>query len=423
MKLDFTKILSLAEQYKPAMVSFLRDMVAIPSESRNEAAIVNRIKTEMASAGFDKIEIDPMGNLLGYIGSGKHLIAMDAHVDTVGPGNIDNWRNDPFAGHEDEHTIHGLGTSDQAGGMAAMVYAGKIIKQLDLAADVTLLVTGTVQEEVCDGLCWQYIIEQSGIRPEFVICTEPSSGKIRRGQKGRMEMQVRVEGRSAHAAAPEKGDNAIFKMASVLSDLQQLAVRLKDDPFLGKGTLTVSEIFFTSPSRCAVADSCWISIDRRLTAGETVEGALNEIRQLTAVQHTGAQVTLYRYDQPSYTGLVYPTECYFPSWTIDEDHPACRTLVDAYTGLFNHEPQIDCWAFSTNGVAIMGRHNIPCIGFGPGQIDQAHSPNEKILKQDLVTAAAMYAAIPRIYSDRCKNDHVLADTLSGIGNKTDKETT
>ena len=402
MKLDFQKILSLADAYQPVMSSFLRDMVAISSESRNEEAIINLIRKEMEIVGFDKIEIDPMGNLLGYIGTGKHLIAMDAHVDTVGPGNIDNWSHDPYKGYEDERTIHGLGSSDQAGGMAAMTYAGKIIKELDLYSDFTLLVTGTVQEEVCDGLCWQYIIEKSDIRPEFVVCTEPSSGKIRRGQKGRMEMQVRVKGKSAHASAPERGDNAIFKMATVLAELQQLAERLKDDPFLGKGTLTVSEIFFTSPSRCAVADSCWISVDRRLTTGETVEGALNEVRSLPAVQKAGATVALYNYDLPSYTGLVYPTECYFPSWTVEEDHLACQTLVRAYTGLFNRKPHVDSWAFSTNGVAIMGRHNIPCIGFGPGQIDQAHSPDEKILKQELATAAAMYAVIPCLYVDQYK---------------------
>jgi putative selenium metabolism hydrolase len=399
MKPDFQKILSLASAYEPAMSSFLRDMIAIPSESQNEAAIINRIKIEMAAAGFDKIEIDPMGNLLGYIGTGKHLIAMDAHVDTVGPGNIDNWSHDPYEGYEDESAIHGLGASDQAGGMAAMIYAGKIIKELSLDTNVTLLFTGTVQEEVCDGLCWQYIIEKSNIRPEFVVCTEPSSGKIRRGQKGRMEMLVRVKGKSAHGSAPESGDNAIFKMAPVLLELQQLANRLKEDPLLGKGTLTVSEIFFTSPSRCAVADSCWISVDRRLTAGETAESALHEVQNLPAVQKAGATVSLYNYDLPSYTGLVYPTECYFPPWTVEEDHPACQTLVRAYSGLFNRQPHVDSWAFSTNGVAIMGRHNIPCIGFGPGRIDQAHAPDEKILKQELVEAAAMYAVIPRLYVD------------------------
>jgi len=403
MKIDFKQVLSMARQYEPAMSAFLQDMVAIPSESGNEKTIIRRIKAEMALAGFDRIDIDPMGNILGYVGTGKHLIAMDAHVDTVGPGNLDNWTHDPYKGYEDDTFIYGLGTSDQAGGMAAMVYAGKIIKDLGLETDYTLLVTGTVQEEVCDGLCWQYIIEQDGIRPEFVVCTEPSSGKIRRGQKGRMEIRVRVDGKSAHASVPEQGENAIFKMAPILCELEQLGGRLKEDPFLGRGTLTVSEIFFTSPSRCAVADACWVSVDRRLTTGETAEDAINEIKNLPSVMAARAGVTLYDYDLPSYTGFVYPTECYFPSWSIKEDHRVCQTLVDAYSRLFDQTPEVDNWAFSTNGVAIMGRHNIPCIGFGPGQIDQAHTPDEKLARHDLVEAAAMYAIIPMLYTNQIKN--------------------
>jgi putative selenium metabolism hydrolase len=404
MMVDSGQILSLARQYKPSMVAFLRDMVTIPSESGNEKAIIDRIKSEMILVGFDRIDIDPMGNILGYIGTGRHLIAMDAHVDTVGPGNPENWTHDPYIGHEDDKFVYGLGTSDQAGGMAAMVYAAKIIKGLGLEKDYTLLVTGTVQEEICDGLCWQYIIEQDGIKPEFVVCTEPSSGKIRWGQKGRMDIGVRVEGKSAHASMPEQGINAISKMARIIVELDQLADRLKEEPLLGRGTMTVSEIFSTSPSRCAVADSCWISVDRRLTTGETVEDVLNEIKNLASVQDARADVSLHQFDQPSYTGLVYPTECYFPSWTLNEDHEICEVLVDAYTGLFNKKPELAPWAFSTNGVAIMGRHKIPCIGFGPGQIDQAHTPDEKLFKQDLVDAAAMYAIIPTIYIDRLKKN-------------------
>ena len=281
--------------------------------------------------------------------------------------------------------------------MAAMVYAGKIIKDLKLEADYTLLMTGTVQEEDCDGLCWQYIIEESGIRPEFVVSTEPTSCRIHRGQRGRMEIKVAVTGISAHGSAPERGDNAIFKMAPILADLQALHGRLKDDPFLGKGSLTVSEIFFTSPSRCAVADSCTLSVDRRLTVGETWESALAEIRQLPSVSRAGAEVSMYDYRRPAYTGLVYPTECYFPAWTLDENHAACRTLADAYRALFAEEPVVDKWTFSTNGVAIMGRYGIPCIGFGPGHEDQAHAPNERTWKSELVKAAAMYAVVPSIY--------------------------
>jgi putative selenium metabolism hydrolase len=398
MTIDFAAVLARAEFYRPQISRFLREMVALPSESCQEEQVIERIRQEMVAVGFDRVEVDPMGNILGYIGTGKHLVAMDAHIDTVGVGNRDNWRCDPYLGYEDDEVICGRGASDQEGGMAAMVYAARIIKDLGLDGDYTLLVTGTVQEEDCDGLCWQYIIEESKIRPEFVVSTEPTSLGIYRGQRGRMEIRVEVPGISAHGSAPERGDNAIFKMAPILMELQELHLHLKDDPFLGKGSLTVSEIFYTSPSRCAVADSCAVSVDRRLTYGETWEGALEEIRQLPAVQKAGATVSMYDYRRPSYTGLVYPTECYFPCWVLPEEHAACRTLVDAFTGLFTEQPVVDKWTFSTNGVAIMGRYNIPCIGFGPGHEDQAHAANEVTWKDELVKAAAMYAVIPTVYT-------------------------
>jgi putative selenium metabolism hydrolase len=187
-----------------------------------------------------------------------------------------------------------------------------------------------------------------------------------------MEIKVATTGVSCHGSAPERGDNAIFKMAPILNELQVLHTRLKEDDFLGKGSLTVSEIFSSSPSRCAVADGCWISIDRRLTVGENGEHALQEIRDLPAVKDVKAQVSMYTYGQPSYTGLVYPTDSYFPAWILEENHPACLTLVAGYK-------------------------RIPCIGFGPGHEDQAHAPNEKTWKSELVQSAAMYAVIPAIY--------------------------
>ena len=397
MNIDFKSILKQAEIYKPSISRFLRDMIAIPSESCQEKEVIRRIEKEMISVGFDKVEIDPMGNIIGKIGNGKHLVAFDAHIDTVGVGNLENWEHDPYKGFEDDEIIIGRGASDQEGGMASMVYAAKIIKDLNLQNDYTLLMTGTVQEEDCDGLCWQYIIEEGHIRPDFVVSTEPTSCRIYRGQRGRMEIKVAVSGISSHGSAPERGDNAIFKMAPILAELQDLHGKLKDDPFLGKGSLTVSEIFFTSPSRCAVADSCAISVDRRLTAGETWESALQEIRQLPSVKKFKADVSMYDYDRPAYTGLVYPTQCYFPAWTIEEEHVACQTLVSAYKSLFEEQPVVDKWTFSTNGVSIMGRYGIPCIGFGPGHEDQAHAPNERTWKSELVKAAAMYAAIPYVY--------------------------
>ena len=395
--MDFNAIKKAAQGYEKDMTKFLREIVVLPGESCGEEGHIRRIEKEMKDLGFDKVQIDPMGNVMGWMGKGKTLIAFDAHIDTVGIGEKSNWKFDPYQGYENETEIGGRGTSDQLGGIVSAVYGAKIMKDLGLLSDkYTVLVTGTVQEEDCDGLCWQYIVNEDKVRPEFVVITEPTDGNIYRGQRGRMEIRVEVKGVSCHGSAPERGDNAIYKMADIIQEVRALNDRLHYDPFLGKGTLAVSQSFYNSPSRCAVADMSAISIDRRLTDGETWEGALEEIRALPSVKKYNAEVTMYKYDRPSWTNLVYPTECYFPTWVLPADHPATRAMVESFKGMYG-EPKVDKWTFSTNGVSIMGRYGIPCIGFGPGKEAQAHAPNEITWKADLVKCAAVYAALPTIY--------------------------
>ena len=395
--MDFNAIKKAAEGYQKNMTKFLRDLIAIPGESCGEEGVIKRIEKEMKDLGFDNVVIDGMGNILGRMGTGKKIIAFDAHVDTVGLGELSNWKFDPYEGYENDTEIGGRGASDQLGGIVSSIYGARIMKDLGLISDkFTVLVTGTVQEEDCDGLCWQYIINEDKILPEFVVITEPTDGNIYRGQRGRMEIRVEVKGVSCHGSAPERGDNAIYKMADIIKEVQGLNEKLRYDEFLGKGTLTVSQSFYNSPSRCAVADMAAISIDRRLTDKETWEMALEEIRDLPSVKKYDAQVSMYNYEKPSWTGLVYPTECYFPTWVLPEDHPATKAMVESYREMYG-EPFVDKWTFSTNGVSIMGRFGIPCIGFGPGKEAQAHAPNEITWKEDLVKCAAVYAALPSVY--------------------------
>ncbi|GMQ59994.1 YgeY family selenium metabolism-linked hydrolase [Vallitalea sediminicola] len=395
--MDFNAVKKKANDYEKEMTRFLRDLIAIPGESCREKMVIKRIEEEMKSVGFNEVEIDNMGNILGYMGSGETLIAYDGHIDTVGLGEMSNWTFDPYEGYENDEEIGGRGSSDQLGGIVSSIYGAKIMKDLGLLNDkYKVLVTGTVQEEDCDGLCWQYIINEDKIKPEFVVITEPTNGNIYRGHRGRMEIRVEVKGVSCHGSAPERGDNAIYKMAEIIEEVKELNDRLHYDEFLGKGTLAVSEVFFNSPSRCAVADMCAISVDRRLTDGETYESALDEIRQLPKVEKYSANVSMYKYTRPSWTDLTYPTDCYFPTWVIPEDSSPTKAMVKAYEGMFG-TPKVDKWTFSTNGVSIMGRYNIPCIGFGPGKEEEAHAPNEKTWKADLVRCAAVYAALPTMY--------------------------
>ena len=437
MALDYSAIRAAAEGYKDDMVRFLRKMISYPSESCEEKEVIACIKAEMEQLGYDRVEVDGLGNVIGWMGEGGKIIAIDSHVDTVGIGNRENWTHDPYEGYETDEIIYGRGASDQEGGLASAVYGVRIMKDLGLIpGGYRIMVVGSVQEEDCDGMCWQYIVNKDGIRPEFVISTEPTDGGIYRGQRGRMEIRVDVRGVSCHGSAPERGDNAIYKMADILQDIRALnnngceestgirgLVKMldpkynpdhyEDARFLGRGSCTVSQIYFTSPSRCAVADSCSISVDRRMTAGETWESCLDEIRNLPAVKKYGedVQVSMYMYDRPSWTGEVYGTEAYFPTWINREDAAHVKALVDAHVALFGDErigapssmatrrgrPLTDKWTFSTNGVAIQGRYGIPCVGFGPGAESQAHAPNEITWKQDLVTCAALYAAAISLY--------------------------
>jgi len=387
-------ILKHAQSYESKIANFLADIISIKSLSGCERDVVKRIGDEMNLAGFDEVRVDGLGSIIGKIGNGKTIIAMDAHIDTVDAGNRDLWDFDPFRGFVKDQKVWGRGAADQKGGMASIVYAGKLIHDLGLEGDYTLLVTGTVMEEDCDGLCWQYLIKEEKIRPEVCVITEPTGLKIYRGQRGRMEMEITVRGLSAHGSAPERGDNAIYKMAPIIQKIAALNENLRYDRFLGQGTVVVSQISSVGPSQCAVPDKCSVYLDRRLTAGETKDSAIDEIKKILGRE---GELTVPVYNKPAYTSKTYPAEKYYPSWTIPENSRAVCAAVEACKEIFGDVPQIDKWTFSTNGVAICGMHGIPCVGFGPGFEEQAHAPNEWILVEHLSKAAAFYAAFPNIY--------------------------
>jgi acetylornithine deacetylase/succinyl-diaminopimelate desuccinylase-like protein len=101
---------------------------------------------------------------------------------------------------------------------------------------------------------------------------------------------------------------------------------------------------------------------------------------------------------PSWRGVTYPTKKYYPTWLLPEDHPVLKSSVKAFEKLFGEKPVVGRWVFSTNGVAVMGMHGIPCIGFGPGNEIYAHMATEQIPVEQLVRAAAWYAAFPMVYT-------------------------
>jgi len=394
-----TDIRRLAERDTPDMVRFLRDMIAIPSESAEEQRVIARARDELEKLRFDEIRVDGLGNILGRVGNGPVVIALDAHLDTVGVGDPTTWTRDPYQGEERDGIVFGRGAGDQEAGFAAAVYGARIARELGLLDGVQLWVTGTVMEEDCDGLCWQYILREGVLRPDVVVITEPTNLGVYRGHRGRMEMEVRTQGRSAHGSAPERGVNAVYKMAGVIADVERLNERLREsaDPILGKGSVTISDIRATSPSLCAVADSCTIHLDRRLTRGETLESAVRQIEALESVRQAGATVTVLDYARPAYTGLTYPTKKYYPTWLLEEDHPAVRAAVSAAREVLGEAPRVGHWGFSTNGIATCGLFGVPTVGFGPGNEIYAHSPDDQCPVAHLTAAARFYAGFPQAF--------------------------
>jgi len=390
--------------HRKGLVRFLRELVAIPSESGREKQVIDRIGSEMVDARFESIKVDGMGNILGMTGRGRHLIAMDAHVDTVGTGDRGRWKWDPYLGKEEKGKIYGRGTVDQKAGMASLIYGARLINDLELFDDYRLLIVGSVQEEDCDGLCWRHLIEREGIRPSCVVITEPTGLNIHRGHRGRMEIDVTTHGVAAHGSMPSRGVNAVYKMTRVIREVEKLNEALEEDPFLGKGTVAVTDIQCSTPSRCAIPDRCTITLDRRLSGKADRDSAIEEVRE--AVRNSGveAHVEIPLYHTPGYLGTFMETERYFPTWTLPLGHILLEAACQTSRFCFSREPQVGKWTFSTNGTATMGIHGIPTIGFGPGDERLAHTTDEHVAVRHLVLAALWYAHFPAIYG-RMKGDN------------------
>ena len=388
-------ILQKAKQLEDYTSKNLSGLIKQKSLSTQEEGVANELKRQMVDAGFDEVFIDGLGNVIGRIGNGKKIIAIDGHIDTVDIGNLSNWHFEPLDGEIKDGYVHGRGTVDQKGGPAAFVTAGKILKEIGLPEDVTVYFVGSVMEEDCDGLCWKYIVEEDKIKPDCVVITEPTNMNIYRGHRGRMEIEVSFFGVSAHGSAPERGKNAIYMASKAALEIEKLNEKLAYDPFLGKGSVTLSEFVSSSPSLCAVADFAKIHLDRRLTWGEDKELAVKQVEEI--VKDMNAKVEVLDYKEKGFTGLEYGMEKYYPTWKLEEDHPLVETGVKAFTELFNEKPVVDKWTFSTNGVVINGIYKIPVIGFGPGNEVLAHAPDEKVPVEHLTKAAAFYAHFCQLF--------------------------
>ena len=387
------QIQSAVEKYQEPITEFLREVIRTDSPSCQEEKVIRLVAAEMERCDFDEVTIDRLGNVIGRMGSGPVSIMYDAHLDVVLVPDAHKWEHPPFAAELSHGKIYGRGATDEKPAISGMIYGARILKELGGLEGITLYVVGSVMEEDCDGYPLLHIIEQESIKPDFVVLGEPTDLQVFRGHRGRMEMRVRTEGVSAHGAHVDKGINAVYLMAPIISEIEQLNEQLAVDPFLGKGTVTVSSVKVDTASLCSVPDGCEIYLDRRLTAGETLDSALQEIRELPSFK--SAKLELLNYDAVSWRGLRAQQEKYFPTWVLPEEHQLVQAgLATAQQINPGGSNKAGRWTFSTNGVATMGRLNIPTIGYAPGLEELAHSRNEEVAVADLLKATEFYALLP-----------------------------
>lgn len=392
-----TKLHQKTEENRTNIVQFMRDICAIPSVESQIGPVGERIAEEMRKLGFDEVRFDKMGNIMGRIGSGPRTIVFDSHIDTVGVGDPEEWQWDPFVGKVEDGVLFARGACDEKGSTPGMVYGMSFARDLGLLDGWTAWYFGNM-EEWCDGIAPNTFVEvDPGIRPDFVVIGEPTKMQVYRGHKGRIELKVTAKGVSAHAASNHVGINAIYLLIPVIAGIRDLEPSLGDDPFLGHGKITVSDMTVKTPSINAVPDEAVIYIDRRMTFGETKEDAIAQVEALIPEESKQrVKVEALFYEEPSYTGFVFPVDKYFPAWALDEKHDLVQAGLQARE-LIGLEPKpASKWSFSTNGIYWAGKANIPSIGFGPGDELTAHTVNDSVDLNDMVKATEFYALLPSL---------------------------
>jgi putative selenium metabolism hydrolase len=384
------------------IIRFMREICAIPSMGSQLAAVGERCAQEMRMLGFHEVRFDVMGNILGRVGNGPRTIVFDSHIDTVGIGDRSQWAWDPFEGKVEDGVLYARGACDEKNSTPGMVHGIALARDLGLLEGWTAWYFGNM-EEWCDGIAPNSFVEHDPkIRPDAVVIGEPTKMQVYRGHKGRVEMKVTAKGRSAHAASNWLGDNAVYKLLDVIAGIRDLDANLRSHDFLGKGTITVSDMRVSTASLNAVPDEATIFIDRRVTFGDTLDSALAEVQAIIDAHPARDDITLsmLTYDEPSYTGFRMTLDKYFPAWALDEAHPLVQAALGATEQAFGRRASTGKWDFSTNGTYWAGKAGIPAIGFGPGDERHAHTTIDQVALDDVVDATLFYALLPAMIAPR-----------------------
>ncbi len=379
------------------VIKTCRKLVRIKSYSGHEKELVDYLHKTMEWMGYDEISVDEYGSIIGVIRGRKPgpRILFDGHIDTVPVPDPTVWKHDPFGGEIDGGKIYGRGTSDMKGAVASMVCAAAYFAadtQKEFAGEI--VVAGTVQEECFEGIAARKTT--ASYTPDYVVIGEASALNLKRGQRGRAEIVVETFGKPAHSASPEKGNNAVYQMTTLIEELKKL--KYSEHPFLGKGILVLTDIISSPyPGASVVPSYCKATYDRRLLVGEKPEEVLKPVKQVIAELHEkepefNAKVSFVAASENCYTGNTIEAERFFPAWLYEEDDPYVQSCIQGLKRI-GLKPEITKYSFCTNGSHYAGEAGIKTIGFGPSEETLAHTIDEYIEVDQLLGACKGYYGI------------------------------
>lgn len=370
-------------------------LIQTQSYSGNEQAVAQLIAEEMKALGYDAVDFDACGNVIGCLrGSrpGKRVL-LDGHIDTVPVREPERWSFDPFCGQVRGDRLCGRGASDMKGAVAAMVTgAAWFAKNRDFAGEI--YVAGVVYEELFEGVCAREV--SKAVRPDYVIIGEASDLNLKIGQRGRAELVLQTVGRPAHSSNPEKGVNAVKKMMKLLSTLEDFVPREQEG--LGAGIQELTDIISDPyPGASVVPQRCIATLDRRLLVGDTPESVLAPIQAVIdrLRREDGdfvASVRLREEERCCYTGKSIRAQRFFPAWLFSEEEPFVQRCLSALREL-GDAPILTHYSFCTNGSHYAGELGIPTVGYGPSPEALAHTIDEYVLMEQLTKSAEGYGKL------------------------------
>lgn len=387
----------LTELRKEQLTKLCQEMIKNKSVSGQEGNVVEAIKKGLKELGYDECFVDSYGNIIGHIKGkkpGKKLL-FDGHIDTVPVPDESKWTHAPFKGEIVDGKIYGRGTSDMKGQTSAMIAAAAYFAEdIDRNFEGDIYVAGVVHEEIFEGVSARKISE--AIKPDYVIIGESSELNLKIGQRGRAEIVIETFGKPAHSANPEKGINAVYKMAKVIEKIQE--IEAPEHEVLGKGILVLTDIKSSPyPGASVVPDYCRATFDRRLLVGETKESVLAPIKALLEElrkedNELNVKVSYAIGKEVCYTGEKIEGERFFPGWLYEENDEFVQA---AYKGLKSAgiDAKITQYSFCTNGSHYAGEKGIKTIGFGPSKENLAHTIDEYIEQEQLFMGAEGYYGI------------------------------